>query len=199
MRRVSQLWQRTACASPSSARSRLHARTSMISWRVVMTKGPCWTTGSPMGFPWRRRISTSSAPEASSGQLASPWSWMPVLPVNFLPSAVSSAPLKKKILRFVSPPPRAGGRVHLAPFSSLMVTIATSVSSTRWAYDSGGGEGTPASTSAGRNPRPATTAMVTDAEPGPSVGMVRLGMSSLQSILKWGSAILLARGRFIQI
>mmetsp|Transcript_23742 Transcript_23742/g.64390 ORF Transcript_23742/g.64390 Transcript_23742/m.64390 type:complete len:288 (-) Transcript_23742:98-961(-) len=171
----------------------------MMSSREVMTKGPCCTTGSPMGLPWRRSNSTSPSPVASRGTLASPRSSRPVCSLKTLPSAVSSEPLKKKTLRRVVTPPRAAGRVHLLLRSSLMVTMATSDSSTSRAYDAGGGVGTVSSSLASMKPRPATTAMVVEAEPEPSDGSVACGISSLQSILKWGSAILSFLGRLSHI
>ena len=36
-----------------------------VSAAEVITKGPCWTTGSPIGRPWRRSISLSSGPFSS--------------------------------------------------------------------------------------------------------------------------------------
>mmetsp|Transcript_56131 Transcript_56131/g.155430 ORF Transcript_56131/g.155430 Transcript_56131/m.155430 type:complete len:252 (-) Transcript_56131:220-975(-) len=164
-----------------------------MSSRLLPTKGPCWTTGSPMSRPCNTKNSTGpSAAESStstSGRSLSrlrPVTGRPATTADVprgvvteqdehvITNGVLSSPTDARLLPQPPRPPRSEAGSA--------------------AYESGGGLG--GACSPGSSPATSATSASAGAAPPPSD---KAGSSSLQNILKLGSAILERRGKLIQI
>mmetsp|Transcript_29394 Transcript_29394/g.82126 ORF Transcript_29394/g.82126 Transcript_29394/m.82126 type:complete len:201 (-) Transcript_29394:319-921(-) len=165
----------------------------MNAWRisawVFITKGPCCTTGSPMGRPWSMRHVAASLPEfLTSTASDATRSTLARRSRSCSPATSSLSPSTKYSERLASFPALAGGSSNAPPGASWSIQTATSASSSHAQLLGGGRRACFPPTS------PAQT--VTVARP-PSA--LTLGICSAQCMVKNGSHILFLAGRLSQI